>query len=101
MRRRLYLENPYATFIIPIDDDNLCHIETREVSTLLTVGEVVERFNRLPVVQAYGIIESCIINLDTGEREHFRTNWNTIFENRALERERSSRNLSNIIANLR
>lgn len=90
MRRRLYLDNPYATFIIPIDDNDLCHVETREGTNILTVNEVVERFNRLPVVQTYGIIQSCIIDLDTGERQHFRTSWNSLLEKRERERERSS-----------
>lgn len=82
MRRRVYLENPYVTVLVEYTEDGLCRTETREGVNEITIDELVERFNRLPTVQTYGITESCIIDLDTGERTHFRTKWNDIFEER-------------------
>ena len=84
-RRRLMIYSPYTNSNLDLTDEDMVIIRERgQEPEYLTIEDMIERFEEMPSVRAYGIIRVEILVRETNERERIvRTGWDDLRDERS------------------
>jgi hypothetical protein len=74
--RRLVLASAYNRFNVPLTEDDMCIIETRDGVSEITINEAIEKFSA--TTTSSGILDSYIFDTETKVSTKIPTQWDSI-----------------------
>jgi hypothetical protein len=74
--RRLVLVSAYNRFNVPLTEDDMCIIETRDSNTEITINEAIEKFSA--TTTSSGILDSYIFDTETKVSTKIPTQWDSV-----------------------
>lgn len=74
--RRLVLVSAYNRFNVPLTEDDMCIIETRDSHSEITINEAIEKFSTTTL--SSGILSSYIFDTETKVSTKLPTHWDSI-----------------------
>ena len=93
--RRLVLVSAYNRFNVPLTEDDMCIIETRDGSSEITINEAIEKFSA--TTTSSGILSAYIFDTETKVSTKIPTQWDSI---RLAQREAQRRLITQQIERL-
>ncbi len=74
--RRLVLVSAYNRFNVPLTEDDMCIIETRDSNTEITINEAIDKFSA--TTTSSGILDSYIFDTETKVSTRIPTQWDSV-----------------------
>lgn len=93
--RRLVLVSAYNRFNVPLTEDDMCIIETRDGSSEITINEAINKFST--TTTSSGILDSYIFDTETKVSTKLPTQWDSV---RLRQRENQRRLITEQIERL-
>lgn len=93
--RRLVLVSAYNRFNVPLTEDDMCIIETRDGSSEITINEAINKFST--TTTSSGILDSYIFDTETKVSTRIPTQWDSV---RLRQRENQRRLITEQIERL-
>jgi len=73
--RRLVLVSAYNRFNVPLTEDDMCIIETRDGVSEITINEAIDKFS---ATTSSGILDSYIFDTETKVSTKLPTQWDSV-----------------------
>jgi hypothetical protein len=93
--RRLVLVSAYNRFNVPLTEDDMCIIETRDGVSEITINEAIHKFSTTTTTS--GILDSYIFDTETKVSTKIPTQWDSV---RLRQRENQRRLITEQIERL-